>query len=431
MISRERVRKAINHQQPDRIPFDLGSTSVTGIHVNTYAKLKSALGIRGGEIRVYDPFQMLAEVEDSVKKLLGIDTFGIPTPYTIFGFRNENWKPWRTFQGTDVMVSGHCELGVDNQGNLVIYPQGDRSARPSGRMPKGGFYFDNIIRQAPFKEEDLDPKEWVEETYALYKDEDLNYLENLSSWAYIETEYSIIGNFCDGGLGDIAVVPGPHVANPRGIRDPQEWLLSLATRKSYIKEIFAYQTEMVLKNLKMYHEAVGDRIDIIDVSETDLGVQTGLLLSKETFRELFKPYYKKMNEWIHRNTNWKTFYHSCGSIVDLLGDLIDAGVDIINPVQYSAEGMEPSLLKHTYGDRITFWGGGVDAQRILPFGSPEEVKAEAIKNMRTWYRDGGFVFGSIHNVQPDVPINNLKAMIDTFNTWRDCSKLMKEDQGER
>ena len=152
MTSRERLRKAIHHQQPDRPPRDLGSTLVTGIQAGAYARLKKALGIEAGKIRVYDPYQMLAEVEEPVKKALGVDTVGIQLPTTMFGYRNENWKPFRMFDGTDVEISGHFQYDVLPGGDIVQYPKGDRSVPPSGRMPQGGYYFDTIVREEPIDE---------------------------------------------------------------------------------------------------------------------------------------------------------------------------------------------------------------------------------------------------------------------------------------
>ncbi|MGQ9615583.1 MAG: uroporphyrinogen decarboxylase family protein [Spirochaetota bacterium] len=418
MTSREKVRKAINHEIADSLPLDLGSTSVTGIHASSYGKLKKLLGIDKGEIRIIDPFQMLAEVEEPVRKALGIDTCGLQLPSTLFGFKNENWKPWRLFDGTEVMVSGHFEYDVDVNGDILLYPGGDRNVPPSGRMAKDGYYFDAIIRQKPIDEEKLDPKKWVEQTYSPYSDEDLRYLEKTSRWLFEETDYAIIGNFCDGGLGDIGVVPGLNVKEPEGIRDPEEWYISLITRREYIHEIFARQTELVLKNLRMYQEACGERIDVIDVSETDFGGQRGLLISVELFKNLFKPYLKQINTWIKNNTNWKIFYHTCGSIMGLIDELIEIGVDILNPVQYTAEKMELGELKHRYGDKLVFWGGGVDTQRVLPFGKPDNIRDEVKKNVRILSKGGGFVFSTVHNLQANVPAENLKALFDAFESCR-------------
>lgn len=426
MISRERVKLAINHKEADRIPLDLGSTLVTGIQASIYAKLKNALGISKGLVKVYDPFQMLAEVEDEVKELLGVDTYGIQLPVTLFGYKNENWKKFRMFDGTEVLISGNFEYDVLENGDIVQYPKGDRSAPPSGKMPKGGYYFDVIVRQKPIDESKLDPKEWVEQTYSLYTDEDLEYLEKTSRWYYKNTDYSLVGNFWGAGFGDIAIVPGPHIPYPKGIRDVEEWYVSAITRKQYIKEIFQYQLELQMKNLKMYREAVQDRIDIIVMSGTDFGAQNGPFISPNLYREVFKPLHKEMNDWIHENTNWKTFFHTCGSIVDFLDDFVNAGVDILNPVQISAAGMDPDFLKKNYGDKFVFWGGGVDTQKTLPFGTPENIKEEVESNMLTFGKGGGFVFNTVHNIQPSVPIDNLVTMFETVREKGTYDYLKKQ-----
>jgi len=426
MISRERVKLAINHKEADRIPLDLGSTLVTGIQASVYAKLKSALGISKGLVKVYDPFQMLAEVEDEVKQLLGVDTYGIQLPVTLFGYKNENWKKFRMFDGTEVLISGNFEYDLLENGDIVQYPKGDRSAPPSGKMPKGGYYFDVIVRQEPIDESKLDPKEWVEQTYSLYTDEDLEYLEKTSRWYYKNTDYSLVGNFWGAGFGDIAIVPGPHIPYPKGIRDVEEWYVSAITRKHYIKEIFQYQLELQMKNLKMYREAVQDRIDIIVMSGTDFGAQDGPLISPNLYREVFKPLHKVMNDWVHENTNWKTFYHSCGSNVDFLDDFVSAGVDILNPVQISAAGMDPDFLKKNYGDKLVFWGGGVDTQKTLPFGTPENVKEEVENNMFIFGKGGGFVFNTVHNIQATVPIDNLVTMFETVREKGTYDYLKKQ-----
>jgi len=426
MISRERVKLAINHQEADRIPLDLGSTLVTGIQASIYAKLKNALGISKGLVKVYDPFQMLAEVEDEVKQLLGVDTYGIQLPVTLFGYKNENWKKFRMFDGTEVLISGNFEYDVLENGDIVQYPKGDRSAPPSGKMPRGGYYFDVIVRQEPIDESKLDPKEWVEQTYSLYTDEDLEYLEKTSRWYYKNTDYSLVGNFWGAGFGDIAIVPGPHIPYPKGIRDVEEWYVSAITRKQYIKEIFQYQLELQMKNLKMYREAVQDRIDIIVMSGTDFGAQNGPFISPNLYREVFKPLHKEMNDWIHENTNWKTFFHTCGSIVDFLDDFVSAGVDILNPVQISAAGMDPHFLKKNYGDKFVFWGGGVDTQKTLPFGTPENIEEEVENNMLTFGKEGGFVFNTVHNIQPNIPIDNLVTMFETVREKGTYDYLRKQ-----
>jgi hypothetical protein len=412
MTSRERVRRAIAHEPTDRAPIDLGSTAITGIQVSAYARLKKALGITSGVNRVYEPYQMLAEVEDAVRKALGVDTAGLAFPSTIFGYRNENWKPFRMFDGTEVEISGHFEYDVQSDGSLVQYPRGDRSAPPSGRMPKDGHFFDSIVRQEPIDEAALDPREWVEQTYSLYSEEDLRFLETESTRLYRDTEYSIVGNFAGGGFGDIAFVPGPHIPHPKGIRDPEEWYVSTIARRGYIEEIFRLQLELQMKNLEMYRQAVGDRMDVIVISGTDFGSQNGPFIAPQAYREMFKPLHKTMNDWVHAHTSWKTFFHSCGSIVAYLDDFAEAGVDILNPVQISAAGMAPESLKKGYGDRFVFWGGAVDSQHTFAFGTPDQVREEARHNIRVFGKGGGFVFNNVHNIQATVPTGNIVALFE-------------------
>jgi len=412
LTSRERVRSALDHKETDRVPIDLGSSPVTGIQAVMYRKLKEYLGITGGEIKVYEPYQMLAEVEETVKKRLNIDTYGIQLPVTLFGYKNERWKPFRMFDGTEVLISGNFEYDVLPSGDIVQYPKGDRSAEPSARMPKDGYYFDAIVRQPPIDEKRLNPKKWVEQTYSLYSEEDLRYLEETSRMYYENTEYSLVGNYWGAGFGDIAIVPGLDVAKPEGVRDPEEWYVSIVTRQSYIRDIFAYQMELGMKNIELYLEAVGDRIDVVTMSGTDFGSQNGPFISPAVYREVWKPLHKRMNDWVHEHTTWKTFYHTCGSIVLFLDDFYEAGVDILNPVQVSAGGMEPEILKKNYGDRFVFWGGAVNSQGTLAFGSPEEVREQTRRNVGIFSKGGGYIFNNVHNIQSTVPVENVTAMFE-------------------
>jgi len=229
-------------------------------------QIQKALGINEGSVKVYDPFQMLAEVEEPVRKSLEIDTFGIQLPRTVFGYKNENWKPFTLFDGTEVRMSGNFEYDILDNGDIVQYPQGNRNAPPSAIMPKDGYYFDSIIRQEPIEDDKLDPKEWADQMYSIYTDEDLRFLEETTKWYYENTEYALIGNFWGGNFGDIAQVPGLAVLHPKGIRDQKEWYMSLVTRKDYVKEIFQRTLEIGLENLKLYQQATGDKIDVIVIS---------------------------------------------------------------------------------------------------------------------------------------------------------------------
>lgn len=411
MTGRERLRRALDHKQTDRPPIDLGATWVTGISASAYSRLRGALGLPRHPVKMHEPLQLLGDVEDDVRERLGIDVVGIWPRTTIFGYRNNGWKPWTLQDGTEVLVSTHFETTTDENGDVLIFPQGDRTAQPSGRLPKGGFYFDAIVRQEPLDLEQLDPREWAEQ-FGVLSEEDLEYFGATADRLYRETDYGLILNFGQAGLGDIAIVPGEMLLRPKGVRDPQLWYECLVTHTEYIRGIFALQTETVLKNLALLQQAVGDKLDAVIISGTDFGTQRGPFASPKLFRDLWKPFYRRMNDWVHAHARWKTFYHSCGSIAALLDDFIEMGVDILNPVQCSAAGMDATALKAKYGDRLVFWGGGVDTQRTLPFGTPDQVRREVRERVQVFGRGGGFVFNTIHNIQAQTPVENIVAMFE-------------------
>ncbi len=414
MTPRERIRKAINHLETDIIPLDIGATDITSMSVNTYAKLRKALGLPSQPPKIREPLQMLAQIDMDFIEKLGIDTVALDFPTTMFGFKNKNWKPWQLFDGTKVLIPRDFVTTSDSEGNIFLYPQGDASVAPSGKMPRGGFYFDPLVRQEPIDQKHLDPQEWVENQYSLLTEEDLGYLEKTVDHLYKNTDLAIVNCFGQGGFGDIALVPGPGVKHPKGIRDPQEWYVAHLEHPDYIKGIFELQCRIALKNLELLYQAVGDKIEAIVVSGTDFGTQKASFISPKTYREIYKPFHQRLNDWIHRHTQWKVFYHTCGSVISLLDDLVEVGVDILNPVQCSAEGMEAEGLKSKYGDQLIFWGGGVDTQKTLPFGTAAQVKREVEERCHTLGRGGGFVFAAIHNIQPQTPVENLLAMFEVL-----------------
>jgi uroporphyrinogen-III decarboxylase len=196
-----------------------------------------------------------------------------------------------------------------------------------------------------------------------------------------------------------------------------DWYMSTLMRPDYIHFVFEKQTDIALENLKMAKEAAGDLVDVAFICGTDFGTQDSSFCSTEAFDELYAPYYKKINNWIHQNTHWKTFKHSCGAVEPFMEHFIEAGFDIINPVQVNAAGMDPVLLKEKYGSRLVFWGGGVDTQKVLPFGTPEEVKAHVLKECEIFAPGGGFVFNTVHNIQANVPVQNVIAMLEAIKEF--------------
>jgi len=414
MTSRERVELALAHKEPDRVPIDLGGSAVTGMHVSTVYKVRQALGLDspGTPVKVVEPYQMLGEIKPDLMEALGVDVVGLVPSRTMFGFKNENWKPWTTFDGTPVLVPEGFNTDPEPNGDLLMYPEGDKSAPPSGRMPKGGWYFDAVIRQEPIDDDDLDVEDNLEE-FGPISEEELSYFKREAERLYKETDKAVLANFGGTAFGDIALVPAPWLKRPKGIRDVAEWYMSTVARRDYVFEVFERQCEIALANLARIHEAVGDRVTAVFLTGTDFGSQAGPFIAPDAYRDLYKPFHKKLNDWVHKHTTWKCFIHSCGSVRAFLADFIDAGFDILNPVQCSAARMNPAELKAEYGDRIVFWGGGVDTQRTLPYGTAEEVREEVAERIRIFGKGGGFVFNSIHNVQAKTPPENVIAMFET------------------
>ncbi len=419
MNSRERVHLALEHKEADCVPLDLGGCGQTGMHVSSVYALRQALKLDppGAPVKVIEPFQMLGEIQPDLQAALGVDAVGLGGVNNFFGYKNEDWKPWTTFDGTPVLVPGLFDTQPDKDGNLYHYAQGDRSYPPSAKMPGGGFYFDSIVRQPPLDENNLNVEDNLEE-FGPVSAEDLEHLRVQSAALYTGTDKAIMLVLGGMAFGDIALVPGPMLKNPKGIRDMTEWYMSTVTRQDYVRQIFERQCEIALENLPKIYAAVGDRVSVAWVSGADFGAQNACFISPRSFRSLYKPYMKQINDWIHQNTKWKTFIHSCGSILPIIPDIIEAGFDILNPVQTSAANMDPAVLKERFGDQVTFWGGGVDTQKTLPFGTPDEVRAEVRERLKIFGRNGGFVFATIHNVQARVPVENLLAMYETIREFR-------------
>ena len=415
MTSRERVQATLNHTQPDKIAVDFGGTPVTGIHVLAIEKIRKYYGLEDKPVRVIEPYQMLGEIDDELMDLLGVDVIGLSPPNNMFGFKNYGeFKEFETFWGQTVLVPGDFNTTLDENGNLLIYPEGDTSVQPCGKMPKSGYFFDAVIRQDPIDESSLNPEDNLEEFGPLTESE-LEYWKNEIEKVK-NSDKAVIANMGGTAFGDIALVPGLNLKHPKGIRDVAEWYMSVIMRPDYIHRIFERQSEIALANLEAFYQVVGNDIDAIFLCGTDFGTQDSQFCGLDTLEEMYLPYYKKLNDWIHDHTGWKTFKHSCGAIEPFINSFIEAGFDIINPVQINAAGMNPLHLKKTYGDRIVFWGGGVDTQKVLAFGTPQEVSDQVKRECEIFSEGGGFVFNTVHNIQANVPIENIVAMLETL--WK-------------
>lgn len=414
MTSREKVRLALAHQ-PGPVAVDFGSTGLTGMHVSCVAALREHYGLPLHPVKVCEPYQMLGEVEDDLARVLGSDCVAANGRTTMFGFANEGWHEWRAPWAQVVLVPEGFRPREEASGDIYLFPEGDTSVAPSGHMPGSGYFFDAIIRQEPIDEDKLNPADNCEEFKPLGT-ADLDHWRREFTRVSGETR-AVVSGVGGTGFGDIALVPAAFLKNPKGIRDVGEWYISLVERRDYVHQIFDYQCNVALKNLEAYALLAGDTIDVLMICGTDFGTQSSQFCSTATFDELYAPYYRRINDWIHRHTKWRTFKHSCGAVRPLIDHFIDCGFDILNPVQCSATGMEPAQLKADFGDRIVFWGGGVDTQRTLPFGTPKEVRAEVIERLSLFSPNGGFVFNTIHNIQARTPVANIVAMVDAIREF--------------
>jgi hypothetical protein len=416
MNSRQLVINALEHGDTDgRIPVDIGSTAVTGVHVSVVAQLRDWYGLEKRRVKVHEPYQMLGLIEEDLKQAIGTDVDGVFPARTNFGFPPSDWKEWTTPWGQDVLVPGGFEVTEDRQGNRLIFPQGDRQAPPSAKMPQGGYFFDAITRQPSIDDDALDPSDNLEE-FGRFSEEDLLRFEEQVRDGHISNR-GVVVNFGGTGFGDIARVPGMGLKHPKGIRDVTEWYISILIRQDYIHEVFQRQVEIALQNLADAFERFEEDPEVVFVCGTDFGTQESLFCSPDVFDSLYKPYYKRINGWIHENTDSRSLKHTDGAIRELIPNLIDAGFDILNPIQVSAKDMSPRELKAEFGKDIVFWGAAVDSQNTLPFGSPKEVHDEVIANCELLAPGGGYVFNTIHNVQAKTPIENVIALIDAVHEF--------------
>lgn len=410
--SRQNFLKTLNHQQPDRVVVDFGSTAVTGIHVVIVEKLRDYYGLEKKPVKVIEPYQMLGEIDPELQEAMNIDVIGLFSAKNMFNVPNEGWKMQRTLWGQEVLFPGNFNYTYNSNGDILMYPEGDTSVPPSAMMPKSGYFFDALDRQKPIDELSLKVEDNLEE-FGLITDQDLKYWKNqIESISGVSR--GVMASLGGTALGDIALVPAVGLKNPKGIRGVAEWYMSTLIREDFIREIYEKQTDIALENLKRLHDTIGCKIDVAFICGTDFGTQNSTFCSAETYERLWLPFYKKVNDWIHINTNWKTFKHSCGAVEPFIDLFIRSGFDIINPVQINAAGMEPKKLKKKYGNDIVFWGGGVDTQGIFAFGTPEEVKEQVKTQCEILNSNGGFVFNTIHNIQANVPFENVVAMLEVL-----------------
>ncbi|MCX6894979.1 MAG: methyltransferase, partial [Verrucomicrobia bacterium] len=342
MTSRERLAATLNHRQPDRVCVDFGATFVTGMHVSVVHRLRQrVLGDSQYRVKIVEPYQMLGEIDDELRAALGIDVIGVAPRQSLFGTEERDWKPFTLFDGTPCLVPGAFNVTPAPDGGWLIYPEGDVTAPASGHMPKGGYFFDSVIRQEPIDEDNLNPADNLEE-FGLFGAADLAHFRAKAQWLDERAECGTTLVTPGTAFGDIALVPAPFLKHPKGIRDIQQWYMATVAERDYVHEVFSRQCEIALQNVQTLIGIFGDRVQVAVTTGTDFGTQRGLFISPAAYRDLYQPFHKQINDLIHRQSGWKVFIHSCGGIYQLIPDLIAAGFDILNPVQCSATGMEPT-----------------------------------------------------------------------------------------
>jgi uroporphyrinogen decarboxylase len=397
MTSRERVLKAIRHEEPDLLPIDFGGMASTGIMAIAYDRLNKHLGITDGEIRVFDMGQQLAEVELEILSRFGVDVISLGNS---LGDAPELWKPWKLPNGVACKIPAGVDLRPDEEnGGWLIW----ENELPMHRMVPGSLYFSEAIHPLA----DLTtPEELLYVPRPIISDEDLKFLEMRAKALYEHTDFAIMASF-----------GGNILETGNSLRGFTRFMMDLAMGGAFVEDLIGGIVETHIKNLALYLEAVGKYVQIIQFGD-DLGMQDRTLVSRSMYQKYLMPGHQSLFQYVHQKSNCAVFLHSCGSIFPIIPDLITAGVDILNPVQTTANNMDPKQLKETFGDKITFWGGGCNSQRVLPFATPDKVAQDVRERIDIFAPGGGFVFNPIHNIQADVPPANIVAMFDTARDFR-------------
>lgn len=412
MNSRERVLAAIDHREPDGVPLDLGSTPSSGISAIAYHNLKQHLGLPAMPTRVYDIVQQVAQPDDVLLDRFRVDAIDVGRA---FDTEDDAWRDVTLPQGIPVQFPAWFKPRVGPEGEWnALAPDGTRIAV----MPLGATFFD----QTCFPYIDGYPGDFRELPAAMSKvlwagipHSPWNHAGDEDFWAQLRARALALRASSDRAL---MVVVGCNLFEwGTFLRRIDNFLSDLVLDTANVERLFDALMEQHLATLEKVCNAVGDVADVVRFGD-DLGTDHGPFMSPRTYRALIKPREKILTDYVRQHSTMRTFLHSCGSIYKILPDLIEAGFDVINPVQISARDMEPERLKREFGQDVTFWGGGADTRSVLNRGTPAEVKDHVRRNVETFAPGGGFVFNTVHNILPDVPPANIAAMIEALDEYR-------------
>jgi len=395
MNRRERVLAALNHREPDRVPIDLGGSDASGITAIAYNNLKSHLGLKGGKTRVFDPYQQIVDVEEGVLEVVKSDVRSIM-------IQPRNWKPWKLPDGSDCEIPEKWNPRPREDGSqVVLNDRGEILAI----MPSTGLYFEPVYSALKdcLRVEDLahHREDIVSFDLPTYLDQTFEELGETARQIRENSDHLLVGgNFAAHVLASSQILRGWDV-----------FLLDLLERPVLAEALMDRLVDAYCERFDRYWTCLGQYLDVVVVSD-DLGTQAAPILSPELYRKRVKPYHKRLYSHIKQKSGAFLFMHSDGSIYRLIPDLIEAGIDILNPVQASAAEMDTKKLKEEFGEVLVFWGGGRDTQRILPKGTKEEIRDEVKHRIDDLAPGGGFVFAQVHNILPDVPPENIMAMYE-------------------
>lgn len=401
MNSRERVLCTLKHREPDRVPYDIGATDSSGITAAAYNRLRKFAGLGQGKTQIIDTYGQIVRIEDDMKGLFEPDAVMLMRECT-------KWKPFLLNDNSACMIPARWNPEREDDGAYTIR---NTEGIITDRMPAGGFYFDSVFAPLANVEEISDLQAHAREIESFdspfYADESLN-----------ETAARARRFFEDGSLAVVANLGGHLLAAGQALFGYERFMMDLLADKKMAHAFLDMLTNAYMERYDRYLDRIAGFIQVVLVND-DLGMQSGPLISLECYKEMIWPYQKKLFEFIKKKTDVSILVHSCGSVNQYIPLLIEAGVDALNPVQVSANGMDTKMLKREFGRDITFWGGGCDTQRVLWSGTPGQVREEVKRRMEDLAPGGGFVFTQVHNIQPEVPPENIMAMLEAFKQYRD------------
>jgi len=411
MNSRERLLASINHKEPDRVPVDLGSTPSSGISAIAYNRLKQMLKINTGHTRVYDVVQQLAQPEDEILDRFKIDMIDLGR---IFNTENIDWHDIKLPDGSTAQYPVWFNPVKQLDGSFIAYL---KDGSPAGKMPMGATFFDQMIFPYidgyPENYKSL-PADISKVHWAALAHSPWDHAADPGFWVQLREEALRLRKTSNRA---IVLVIGCNLFEwGTFLRRIDNFLMDIYTEQDKVEAFLDAMMEIHMANLEKACAAVGDLVDVIRFGD-DLGMDSGGFIPPAVYRKLFKPRHRMLCEYVKRHGSMHTFLHSCGSIYELLPDLIEAGFEIFNPVQTSSRNMDPVKIKKEFGQDIVIWGAGADTRSILNRGTIEQVKNDVKRRLEILAPGGGFVFNTIHNIMPDVPPENIVAMFEAIDEF--------------